>query len=110
MVNAQVLKELQATIKSEHRLTGGAKGYLAQLKALHGDRPYSADSVGEVPGGFGPVFDWDRDAFEQVNLSVFVHAADHLGAMITGVRATDRITVTSASGVASFTRADPLCW
>ena len=105
MASAEALKQLQKGITDKHHLNGGAKGYFQRLKALHGGDPEKGDVVGTVPEGFGPIFEWDREQFEEVNLSAFINAGDPLGVMITGARAQDRITVTSASGLASFTQA-----
>jgi hypothetical protein len=108
MANIQVLKKLQESIASKHHLVGGAKGYRARFEALHGGDPDKGDvggfTAGKPPEGFGPIFDWDREQFEKVNLSTFINPADALGVMITGAKAQDRIMVTSASGLGSFTR------
>ena len=61
--------------------------------------------VGTVPEGTAPNFNWDRDKFEVVTLTAFINAADPMGVMLTGVKAVDHITVTSASGLAAFTEA-----
>jgi hypothetical protein len=100
------MKELQKVISSKQQLTGGAEEYLRRFDALHGGTPDKGDIIGQAPEGFGPVFNWDRDTFEEVELSLFINAADPLGVMITGAKAEDRITITSASGLASFTQAD----
>jgi hypothetical protein len=102
MASAKAIKELHGKIADKHHLDGGRTGYLARLKAVHGVDPDKGDVVGEAPAGFGPIFEWDRERFERVNLSAFVNAADPLGIMIAGARADDRLTVTSASGLATF--------
>jgi len=60
--------------------------------------------VGTPPTGFGFEFDWDRTAEPQVVLAVFVNAADQLGVCITGLQPTDQIQVSSASGLATFSK------
>jgi hypothetical protein len=104
MASLEVLKKIQKTIADKHQLNGGAKAYRRRLRDLHGDVPFKGDVAGTPPEGFGPIFEWDRDQFEQVTLSAFINAADALGLMIAGARAQDRIEVTSASGLGSFTQ------
>jgi hypothetical protein len=57
--------------------------------------------VGEAPDGFGKQVLWHpNDA--GLAIVVFLNAADFLGVMISGVRATDTIEIVSAAGIASF--------
>jgi hypothetical protein len=57
--------------------------------------------VGEAPDGFGKWINWN-DPDEQLALVVFLNAADSLGVMVHNVRATDRIQIVAATGLASF--------
>jgi len=57
--------------------------------------------VGEVPEGFGHSFFWGREE-PQALLAVYISAGDFLGISIQGLQASDRIVVTSATGLASF--------
>ncbi len=59
--------------------------------------------VGEQPQAFGKTFIWDRKD-EQILLAVFVNAADNLGISILGLEPRDVIQVTSAAGIASFSK------
>ena len=57
--------------------------------------------VGDEPEGFGKQFLWDRKD-DEILLVVFVNAADNLGVSIANIRRSDIVSVTSASGIASF--------
>jgi hypothetical protein len=58
-------------------------------------------TVGEQPEGFGKQVVWDP-ADAGLALVIFINAADSLGVMISGVKATDTIDIVSANGIASF--------
>jgi hypothetical protein len=57
--------------------------------------------VGDQPEGFGQRFLWDRKD-DEILLAIFVNAADNLGVSIENIRRSDIVSVTSASGIASF--------
>lgn len=57
--------------------------------------------AGDQPEGFGKSFIWDRKD-DEILLAIFVNAADNLGVSIENIRRTDIVSVTSASGIASF--------
>lgn len=59
--------------------------------------------VGDPPSGFGKVFEWDRKDNE-LALTVYVYAADAMGVSITGLAKNDIVQITSASGIATFSK------
>lgn len=97
------IEKIERDIANKHKLGGGAKGYFARFNALHGGNAAKGDFIGKAPDGFAPFFEWDRKA-EEVRLSVLLNAADSIGAMIAGMKAGDTISITSASGIASFSQ------
>lgn len=109
------LKALQKQIKKNPKVS--ARGYAATARRVRGRAPRGAarkvyrplsrrtlrsTKVGQPPEGFGNTFHWDRK--EDVLLAVFVNAADPLGVSITGGQPGDRISITGASGLATFSK------
>ena len=92
----QAFKELQSVIAKQARLS--SENYSKFSKAI-----FKGDVIiGEHPDGFGKTFTWDRKN-QEIELVMFVNAADPLGVTIAGVKQGDRIQITSVSGIASFT-------
>jgi len=60
-------------------------------------------TVGNAPAGFGKIFNWDRKQ-PSCLLVVFVNSADMLGVCINNMQAGDTIEVSSATGMASFSK------
>ncbi len=81
----------------------GPKRIIRDHRTKPGQVPPKSEiiSVGEQPQGFGKQVVWDS-ADAGLALVVFINPADHLGVMISGVKATDTIDVVSATGIASF--------
>jgi hypothetical protein len=110
------LKTLQEMIERDGKLPGG-NAYWALARSVYdrnkvsvrGNRIASqasalttTEEVGEHPGGFGKGFYWARKD-EEILLVLFINSADAMGISVAGVERGDRITLSSASGIASFT-------
>jgi hypothetical protein len=113
---AEPRKNLQDTIRHDGKLKGGT-AYWSQVKAHYGKDKKTVpaihlatkkvtrsqlETVGDQPEGFGKSFTWDRQD-DGIVLAVFVNAADPFGVSISGVQDGDKVQVTSAAGIASFT-------
>ncbi len=83
--------------------TVGAPAKIAAALTKAGKTPAKSTiaTVGEHPDGFGKHVYWDMDD-AGLALVIFLSAADSLGVMISGARASDTIEFVSATGIASF--------
>lgn len=109
---------VQKSIDSSGRATSSRSKYLSAVSARYGrqlrtrslQRLASGEEttsevieVGDHPDGFGQSLVWDRKTKEMLAV-IFINPQDPLGVSIQGLKRGDRIQVTSASGIASFTK------
>ncbi len=94
-------------LQAARRMRGaGATRPVREMVTKTGRKSGKADeTIGSAPEGFGHSFFWDRDA-EQIALVIFLNAADPLGVSITGLKLSDLVEVTAASGICSFDESD----
>lgn len=109
-----IQKEIDRTGRATASLSSYMKAVEARYDAKHTARfarrldseDESSSQViqaGEHPEGFGQSLVWDRK-YKQLLAVMFVNPQDPLGVSIQGLQAGDTIQVTSASGIASFTK------
>ncbi len=100
--------QLQAQIHQTASIAGNQQ-YWMQSQEILGSKKVSKAAistsqiieVGQSPNGFGKGVIWDRLS-DGLLLALFVNAADPLGVSISGLAATDHVTLLSAAGIASF--------
>jgi hypothetical protein len=111
---ANSIQQLSSGILQKAKISG-AGTYWAYSEAIHGPRKQVAPAlttavgasqiiqVGESPNGFGKGVIWDRST-DALVLSTFLNAADSLGVSISGLQSSDYVTISSATGLASFSK------
>lgn len=105
-------QSVQSLIEKNGKLPGGSArkklvegkfGKSVQKKVIAKSGAASCstfDQVGDQPEGFGYNFNWCGN--DEATLVAYINAADQLGISITGVKAGDYVSISSASGIASF--------
>jgi hypothetical protein len=113
----QALSVSDRLIQRDGFLPGGRE-YLKRAREKYGRlKPHAANfiarsaspcnqiiEVGNQPEGFGKGFNWCRKE-EEILLVTFINPADDQGIYVTGLQPGDRIRITSAAGLASFSKA-----
>jgi hypothetical protein len=93
----QAYRKLAQTIYHPRRSSnGGGRRVGSTTSRLTG-----VEEIGNLPAAYDQVYTWDR-MDNYILLAAFVNAADPLGVCIAGIQSGDTISVTSASGIASF--------
>lgn len=115
-------KSTQKRIKKFGKLPGGRSYWLISARNFRQRKTFTSGNfiakkatgklvsrkskievVGKHPQGFGKGFIWDRLDAEMLFV-MFINPADHLGVCISGLDQGDLIQITSASGIAYFSK------
>jgi hypothetical protein len=118
IVQAQSADNTQRQIETQGFLPGG-DAYWVRAKAKYGrDKTKRAgnliatkasggnvtETIGdEPPQGFGKGFTWDRKD-DEILLVMFINPADNLGISVSGLQQDDTIRISSATGIAAFSK------